>query len=199
MQDITHIHTHVITVRSLTILVWRWSKNLHISAATHWVTTVTALCPFKPFSVQDGHSFLSLIWDQIKPLRAPSSFLSVCQRHTKLHFLPSYEGCNLYWTLDLLTYNSQFGMRSCVCLCVWGRTHEIVSVSLWGCIHQCCQHSYGQAFSGSMFSSELINLAPHDYVCGYLCGSARSPPARKTTMTNKEASFINHLLSTEPH
>lgn len=100
-------------------------------------------------------------------------------------------------------------MRSCarVSVCVWGGTREIVSVSLGGCIHQRCQHSYGQAFSGSMFSSELINLAPCDYVHGYLCVSPRFPLPEKppwltkrppSSITGCPQSRINHQLHSRP-
>lgn len=64
--------------------------------------------------------------------------------------------------------------------------HEILSVSR--------SVSYGQAFSGSMSRSELITLVQCDYA--FVCESALY---HKTTMTDEEASSINHPLSTEPH
>lgn len=54
-----------------------------------------------------------------------------------------------------------------------------MSVSWPGRIRQCCQCSYGQAFSGSMFRSELITLVQCDYVCVCL------PFPGKTTMTGR--------------
>lgn len=121
----------------------------------------------KPFHCDNMDTFFfsspAINWN---PFQLSPSFLSSCQRSTKLHFLPSYKGCNLYPTPAPLTYNSQFKMRSCVCGCVWVRRwlHEIVPASRSGCIRQCCHGSYGQAFSGSVFGSELITLVQCDCV-----------------------------------
>ena len=133
----------------------------------------------KPVTVTKWTPFSSLCsWSNNTPSGAFLHFCHFVRGPQSFHFLPSYEGCNLYPTRGLLTHNSQFKMRSCVCGCVRVR-HEIVSVSRLGRIRQCCQCSYGQAFPGSMFRSKLVTLVRCDYVCVCL------PFPGKTTMAGR--------------